>query len=81
MITITEKDEATIITIERPTMEERKVIEQAKTAKANFGKNKSVWSKFKCNQKSVQEYENATNELMTFDGFEPLLSADEGEHK
>lgn len=49
MITITEKDEATIIVIENPTGSERKVIEQAKATQRVLSDD--VWSKFACNKK------------------------------
>lgn len=48
MITITEKDEATIIVIENPTGSEKRVIEQAKATQRVLSDD--VWAKFACNQ-------------------------------
>jgi hypothetical protein len=45
MITVTEKDGATIIVIENPTGSEQRVIEQARNA-VNIG-NSAAWGKFK----------------------------------
>lgn len=51
MISITEKDGATIIVIENPSGSEQRVIEQAK--KATKALSDDVWSKFACNKGKI----------------------------
>lgn len=61
MITITEKDGATIIVIENPSGSEQRVIEQAR--KAIKALSDDVWSKFACNKGKTL----AKNEQNSFD--------------
>lgn len=61
MITITEKDGATIIVIENPSGSEQRVIEQAR--KAIKALSDDVWSKFACNKGKT----SAKNEQNSFD--------------
>ena len=56
MITISEKDGATIIVIEQPSGTEKRLIEQAKRAQKILSD--EVWGKFACNQKVVQTSES-----------------------
>lgn len=60
MITITEKDEATIIVIENPTGSERRVIEKAKAAQKVLSDD--VWSKFACNKNKKAETSSFSEE-------------------
>lgn len=55
MISISEKDGATIIVIEQPSGTEKRLIEQAKRAQRILSD--EVWGKFACNQKIVQTSE------------------------
>ena len=81
MITITEKDGATIIVVENPTATEKRVIEQAKnTQKAKS--TSSVWSKFACNKnktaKTVPETKPAEMlDLGNLDDFETIYDPNE----
>ena len=74
MLTISEKDGATIIVIEEPTPSEEILIKQANQIQ-RFSSG-SVWSKFKCNQSSdvsdddsVQEetFEEAISQEIPFE--------------
>lgn len=49
MVTISEKDGATIIVIENPTSSEQQIIEKAKAAQNVLSDD--VWAKFACNKK------------------------------
>ena len=62
MITISEKDEATIIVIENPTGSELRVIEKAKEVQRALSKN--VWAKFACNRKVTNEDESESRESL-----------------
>lgn len=52
MLSVTEKDGATIIVIENPTGSEQRIIEQAK--KVQYSLSAEAWKKFACNQKKEQ---------------------------
>lgn len=82
MISISEKDGATIIVIENPTRSEQKVIEQAKKASEN--PMSSVWSKFACNKdkypvknETSKSPANELGEFINLDDFEVICDADD----
>lgn len=82
MIDIIEKDDAVIITIEKPTNEERKLINRAKNVMNNAENGNSelssIWGKFRCNQrKTEQQAEPPAAEENG--GFVEILSFDEDE--
>lgn len=80
MINILEKDGATIITIENPTDEERKLINNAKNIRDNTGNENSklngIWGKFKCNQK-IAEHKDESSAAEDSEGFVEILGFDE----
>lgn len=80
MINILEKDGATIITIENPTDEERKLINNAKNIRDNTGNENSklngIWEKFKCNQK-ITEHKDKSSVAEDSEGFIEILGFDE----
>lgn len=55
MITISEKDGATIIVIENPSGSEQRIIEKAKDAQKVLSSD--VWAKFACNKNKGQQEE------------------------
>lgn len=59
MISISEKDGATIIVIEKPSGTEQRLIEQAKKAQRILSD--EVWGKFACNKKKIQESKTMGN--------------------
>lgn len=80
MITITEKDGATIIVIEKPSGSEQKVIEQAKKVQQALSSN--VWSKFACNRNKSNTSQTTTTsnsnslQIEGFDVEETILPDD-----
>lgn len=72
MISVFEKDGATIITIENPTKAEYDFIQRAK----KFQMNANVWSKFKCNQNKSSE-NPAENQEIPFEEVYPDKSCSE----
>ncbi|MCM1231600.1 MAG: hypothetical protein NC489_15895 [Ruminococcus flavefaciens] len=80
MTDIIEKDGATIITIENPTAEERKLINQAKNVMNNDENRSSelsgIWGKFKCNQKRTEQQDRLPAAEGN-GGFMEILSFDE----
>lgn len=75
MVTVTEKDGATIIVIENPTGLERQLIAQAKKLK-NGTYEHEMWGKFKCNQKNNTSVLTPANNDMEIP-FEEVFSDDE----
>lgn len=77
MITISEKDDATIIVIENPSGSEKRVIEQARQTQQVLSSN--VWQKFACNKK--QEIsgwgKKAVSENTLPNDFEEIINDDE----
>lgn len=82
MISISEKDGATIIVIENPTGSEQRVIEQAR--KASKVLSDDVWSKFACNKNKYPEKSkveknlcDVLGETINLDDFEPICDTDD----
>lgn len=80
MINILEKDGATIITIENPTAEEKRLISRAKNVRDNAENGNSelndIWKKFRCNQKKAEQQDKSP-EAEENGGFVEILSFDE----
>lgn len=67
MITISEKDGATIIVIENPSENEKKIIEQAKNNQVESPKknvSNNVWAKFACNRNKKKDTQEPTTEAI-----------------
>lgn len=70
MVTVSEKDGATIIVIENPTASESKLAEQAR----KLANPSEIWAKFKNKQNSSDEpvSKSETNNIGFFEGFENI---------
>lgn len=78
MISILEKDEAVIITVENPSAKEKELIRQAKALNSNDS-TASVFSKFKCNKNKAECKASGTvpKDFGNLDDFEEILSIED----
>lgn len=64
MVSVSEKDGATIIVIENPSLAEKSFIQKAKNMQAI---DDNVWSRFKCNQKNNSNSASDNNKEIPFE--------------